>query len=73
VEAQVIGGGKTLNVLFGLNPTTGILLTMAVIIPYTVWGGFQSVVYTDCVQSIIMIFTLVVTPIAGIIYIAKRS
>lgn len=71
VEAQVIGGGKTLNVLFGLNPTTGILLTMAVIIPYTVWGGFQSVVYTDCVQSIIMIFTLVVTPIAGIIYIAN--
>ncbi len=71
VEAQVIGGGKTLNALFGLNPTTGILLTMAVIIPYTVVGGFQSVVYTDCVQSIIMIFTLVVTPVIGIIYIAN--
>lgn len=71
VEAQVIGGGKTLNVLFGLNPTTGILLTMAIIIPYTVWGGFQSVVYTDCIQSILMIFTLVVTPIIGIIFIAN--
>lgn len=71
VEAQVIGGGKTLNALFGLNATVGVLLTMAVIIPYTVWGGFQSVVYTDCIQSIIMIFTLVIAPIIGIIYIAN--
>lgn len=71
VEAQLLGGGKTLNVMFGLNPTVGILLTMCVIIPYTVIGGFQSVVYTDCVQSIIMIFTLIVTPIVGIFYIAN--
>ncbi len=71
VEAQLLGGGKTLNVMFGLNPTTGILLTMAVIIPYSVLGGFGSVVYTDCVQSIIMIFTLIVTPIVGVFYIAN--
>lgn len=71
VEAQIIGGGKTLNALFGLNPTTGILLTMAIIVPYTVWGGYQSVVYTDCIQSILMIFTLVVVPIIGVVYIAK--
>ncbi len=36
VEAQVIGGGKTLNALFGLPQVIGIFLTMAVIIPYTV-------------------------------------
>lgn len=70
VEAQVIGGGKTLHVLFGLPQTWGILLTMAIIIPYTVWGGFQSVVYTDCIQSIIMIFTLIGAPIAGLYYIS---
>jgi len=69
VEAQVIGGGKTLNALFGLAPYIGIILTMAVIIPYTVIGGFQSVVYTDCVQSVLMIFTLIVAPIWGIYYI----
>ena len=70
VEAQVIGGGKTLNALFGLPQVIGIFLTMAVIIPYTVWGGFQSVVYTDCVQSILMIFTLVVAPLYGLYYIS---
>lgn len=69
VEAQVIGGGKTLQALFGLAPYIGIILTMAVIIPYTVIGGFQSVVYTDCVQSIVMIFTLIVAPAWGIYYI----
>jgi len=69
VEAQVIGGGKTLHVLFGLAPYIGIILTMVVIIPYTVIGGFQSVVYTDCVQSILMIFTLIVAPLWGIYYI----
>jgi len=69
VEAQVIGGGKTLRALFGLAPYVGIILTMAVIIPYTVIGGFQSVVYTDCVQSIVMIFTLIVAPLWGIYYI----
>ena len=70
VEAQVIGGGKTLNVLFGLPVAVGIILTMVVIIPYTVYGGFQSVVYTDCVQSILMIFTLIVAPVWGLHYIA---
>lgn len=70
VEAQVIGGGKTLNALFGLPVVIGIFLTMAVIIPYTVWGGFQSVVYTDCIQSVLMIFTLVVAPLYGLYYIS---
>lgn len=70
VEAQVIGGGKTLHTLFGLPVTWGIILTMVVIIPYTVWGGFQSVVYTDCVQSILMIFTLIIAPLYGLYYIS---
>lgn len=70
VEAQLIGGGKTLNSLFGIPTYAGILLTVVVIIPYTMYGGFQSVVYTDCVQSVLMIFTLVVAPIWGIHYIS---
>ncbi len=70
VEAQLIGGGKTLQALFGLPQVIGILVTMAVIIPYTVWGGFQSVVYTDCVQSVIMILTLVGAPLYGLYYIS---
>ncbi len=69
VGAQFLGGGKTLHTLFGLKPDIGGIITAAVIIPYTVYGGFRSVVYTDVVQAILMIITLIVGPIAGIIYI----
>lgn len=70
IEAQLIGGGKTLNTLFSLPQTVGIILTIVVIIPYTMYGGFQSVVYTDCIQSVLMIITLVAAPIWGIHYIS---
>jgi sodium/proline symporter len=73
VEAQLIGGGKTLNTLFGIPAYAGILLTVLVIIPYTMYGGYQSVVYTDCIQSIIMILTLIVAPLWGIHYISTAQ
>ncbi len=69
VGAQFLGGGKTLHTLFGLKPGIGVLITAAVIVPYTVYGGFRSVVYTDVVQAILMIITLIVGPIVGLIYI----
>ncbi len=71
VGAQFLGGGKTLFTLFGLPEQWGMLLTALVIVPYTIYGGFRSVVYTDCVQAVLMIVTLVVTPIIGILYIAR--
>lgn len=52
VGAQFIGGGKTFFTLFGIDPTVGILITACIIAPYTLYGGFGSVVYTDCLQSI---------------------
>ncbi len=71
VGAQFLGGGKTLFTLFGVNERLGMLLTALAIIPYTIYGGFLSVIYTDCVQAVLMIITLIVTPIAGLIYIAN--
>jgi len=73
VGAQFIGGGKTLHALFNISPKWGILITAAIIVPYTIYGGFRSVVYTDVVQAIVMITTLVVGPIVGIIYLTTHS
>ena len=70
VGAQFLGGGKTLHTMFGLDPRLGMLITAAIIIPYTVYGGFRSVVYTDVVQAIVMITALVVGPIVGLWTIA---
>ncbi len=71
VGAQFLGGGKTLFTLFNVNEKLGMLVTALIIIPYTIYGGFLSVIYTDCVQAILMIVTLIITPVAGLIYIAK--
>ena len=71
VGAQFLGGGKTLFTLFGVPAKWGMLITALIIVPYTIYGGFLSVVYTDCVQAILMITTLIVAPIVGLIAIAK--
>lgn len=72
VGAQFLGGGKTLHTIFGISPKLGMLITALVIVPYTIYGGFRSVVYTDVIQAIVMIFTLIVGPIAGIVFIAHH-
>lgn len=72
VGAQFLGGGKTLFTLFEIRPQFGMLLMAAIVIPYTIYGGFRSVAYTDAIQAVIMIITLVVGPIAGVIYLANH-
>ncbi len=71
VGAQFLGGGKTLFTMFGLDQSLGMLITAAIIIPYTVYGGFRSVVYTDVIQAIVMITALVVGPLVGIWVLAQ--
>lgn len=72
VGAQFLGGGKTLHTMFNLDQNLGMLITAAIIVPYTIYGGFRSVVYTDVIQAIIMIITLVVGPIVGVIYLMNQ-
>jgi sodium/proline symporter len=72
VGAQFLGGGKTFFILFGLKPALGGIITAAIIIPYTIYGGFRSVVYTDVIQAILMIITLIAGPVVGIIYIMNH-
>lgn len=71
VGAQFLGGGKTLHTMFGIDANWGIFITAAIIIPYTIYGGFRSVVYTDVVQAIVMIITLIAGPIVGIMYLSS--
>ncbi len=72
VGAQFLGGGKTLHTLFNIDARLGMFITAAIIVPYTIYGGFRSVVYTDVVQAIVMIVTLIIGPIAGVIYLANH-
>lgn len=69
IGAQFIGGGKTLENIFGIQKTYGMIIIVLMVIPYTIYGGFRSVTYTDVIQAIIMIIALVVTPIIGLFYL----
>ncbi|WP_435578720.1 sodium/proline symporter [Gilvibacter sp.] len=69
VGAQFLGGGKTLNTLFDIDRSWAMLLVVLLVVPYTIYGGFRSVTYTDVIQSVLMIITLIITPIAGYLYL----
>ncbi|MUK87427.1 sodium/solute symporter [Ornithinibacillus sp. L9] len=71
--AQLAGVGKTLLTTFNLNPITGILLCAAAIILIAFLGGFISVVWTDMVQSIMMLLALGVIPILAFIQISTND
>ena len=63
VGAQFAGAGKTIFQTFGLDPLWGIVISAAVILAYSTFGGFISVVAVDTFQSVLMLTTLVVAPI----------
>jgi len=67
--AQFAGAGKTLSSTFGFSVTGGILLCAAIVVIYSCMGGFFSVVWTDVIQSFLMIITLVILPIIALIHI----
>jgi sodium/proline symporter len=67
VAAQFVASGKALSVTFGLDYTTSVLIGGAVILFYTMMGGFFAVAWTDVLQALMMIFALVVLPVLGTI------
>ena len=65
VAAQFNGAGKVLHVTFGMTQMQGMILGAVVIVFYTLMGGFLAVAWTDLIQGIIMIGSLVILPLVG--------
>lgn len=59
----LVGGGKLFASAFGGDYMTGVLLTLGIVLVYTVIGGFLAVSLTDFVQGLIMMLALIVMPI----------
>ena len=59
--------GKLFASLFGVEYITAMLISAAVIVIYTVMGGFLAASFTDLVQSIIMTVALVVVLGFGVV------
>ena len=73
VSAQFHASGKIINSIFGLNEIFGITIGAVIIVLYTLMGGFFAVAWTDLIQGIIMICTLVILPIAGFIELQEAG
>jgi SSS family solute:Na+ symporter len=66
VSAQFVGGGKAFSAGFGINQTSGIFITAAIVLIYTMLGGFLAVSITDMIQALFMIISLIVLPFIAI-------
>ncbi|MCD2205120.1 sodium/proline symporter [Halobacterium sp. KA-6] len=62
VGAQFLAGGKILEKVFGIDPFLGLLAIAVLVTAYSLAGGFPAVVWTDAMQALLMLITLVVLP-----------
>jgi len=72
IGAQFIGGGKTIVQITGIDIYLAIMIVVLFVVPYTIYGGFKSVVYTDAIQALLMVLTLVLGPVVGFIYLSNN-
>lgn len=56
VAAQFTAIGKTFDAIFGVSHWMSISVGGAIVILYTMMGGFRAVVWTDFIQGLIMVF-----------------
>ncbi|MBU1820162.1 MAG: sodium:solute symporter family protein, partial [Bacteroidetes bacterium] len=66
IAAQLLAMGIVLKVVLGWSLTECILLSSAVVILYTIWGGMWSISITDFLQTVMIIIGL--TIVAVIMY-----
>jgi sodium/proline symporter len=67
VAAQFQGAGNTFSSSFGLSMSSSILTGAAIIMLYTLLGGFWAVSVTDTVQGLLMGLTAVLLPVTAIV------
>lgn len=66
VSSGMVAGGKFFQSSFGYDYFTGLLIVSAVVVGYTLFGGFLAVSYTDALQGLIMFLALILVPIFGV-------
>lgn len=66
VASQFQGAGKAFNETFGLSVESSILVGSAIVVVYTLLGGFWAVSMTDTLQGLLMVLTSIVLPFAAL-------
>lgn len=66
VASQFQAAGKTFAETFDLSMTSSILIGSAIVVLYTMLGGFLAVSVTDTVQGLVMAATAIILPIVAL-------
>jgi SSS family solute:Na+ symporter len=66
---QFRGGGRLLNLVAGIDPVWGALITAAFCVAYTALAGMRSVAYLDVANGLMMLFGVGV----GIVYLTGHA
>ena len=69
VSSGMVSGGTLFKSAFGLNYSVGLFITIAVVVCYTLFGGFLAVSMTDFVQGCIMFIALILVPIVALTHV----
>ncbi|MEW9796759.1 sodium/proline symporter PutP [Alteromonas sp. CYL-A6] len=64
-SAGLVAGGKLFESAFDVQYQWGLIITLAVVVSYTLLGGFLAVSMTDFVQGCIMFIALILVPIVA--------
>lgn len=62
VSSGIVAGGKLFRDLFGFTYTSGVVVTLSIVVLYTYFGGFLAVTLTDFFQGSLMFVVLIMVP-----------
>lgn len=65
-SSGMVSGGILFETAFGMNYTTGVIISAGIVLIYTSAGGFLAVSWTDAVQGLIMVIALLLVPAVAI-------
>ena len=66
VAAQMVATGKAIGGFTGIDYQWAVITGAAVIIAYTLVGGYKAVAWTDLIQGVLMLLGLIVLPTVAI-------
>ena len=66
IAAQMVATGKAFSGFTDLSYSNGVLVGAAVIILYTLVGGYKAVAWTDLIQGVLMLLGLIIVPLIAI-------
>ena len=59
----MVAAGKLFNTMLGINYQVAVLIGAAVVLLYTLLGGYLAVCWTDLVQGTLMFITIIIVPV----------